>query len=185
MSKTDYKSKYIDIRDKFIESTDVAYRMGFEHGMEEGQKQAEQQAQQMQQEMAAQQAQAMREGELPPEQGGEMPPEAMEEGQPQEELPPEQMGEEEAAQLDDRINELESLVAKGEKPKVTDLRKAVIELADLRKKQKESFTKKSRKTVSKQKQFVDSIISKWEDESKSVTDDLESVLKEKGINLDD
>ena len=119
----DYKAKYKELRAKLIESTDVAYRLGFEEGMKEGQQAAMQQQMAMQQEMmAAQQGQVDPEtGEpLPPEaQGGEMPPEAQ-----GGEMPPEEMmGEEAGSELDQQIGELESLVAKGEKPTILAMAK--------------------------------------------------------------
>src|SRR5690606_15965126 len=117
--------------------------------------------------------------------GGQMPPE---DGTSQDDMSPEEgmgMDEGQATELDQRIGELEQLVAKGEKPKVTDLRKAVLELAELRKAQKQLKPNHKKVVVSKQKDLVNSVLKKWEKEAneKSVTDNLESIIQAEGINL--
>ena len=173
-----YKVKYIDMRAKLLEATDVAYRLGYEEGLKEG----EQVAQQKEAEEAALQQQAAM-GDMPPEEGsmpseeGSMPPE---EGS----MPPEGIDEEAASELDDHIDQLHSLVAKGEKPKVTDLRKTIKSLTNLRKSQKDKWRKKTEKTTSSQKNLVDGILAKWEKESKNVTENLENIIKEDGIKLE-
>jgi uncharacterized coiled-coil protein SlyX len=114
---------------------------------------------------------------------GEMSPEEMAAMQGEEGM--EDMSEEQASELDQRIAELESLVAKGEKPKVTDLRKAVIELSDLRKSQKKMKSNHKKVTTSSQKNLVDGILKKWEDEANkdSVVDNLEKIIEQEGIEL--
>ena len=97
------------------------------------------------------------------------------------------MGQEGGSELDNAINELESLVAKGEKPKVTDLRKAVMNVVGIRKAQSNKLKSSHKKVVvSKQKDLVNSILKKWENEAnskKSVTADLEKIIQEEGIEL--
>jgi len=178
MAKTDYKIKYLDIRAKLLDSTDVAYRLGFEAGLKEGKQAAAEQ--QQQQQMEAQQAMAMQQQQLPPEEGGEMPPEEM----PSEEMAPEMVGDEEGgSELDSQINELEGLVAKGEKPSLVDLRKVVGSLSNVRKSQKAKWSKKIDTNNSAQKKLVNDILSKWETESKSVSDNLEERIKEHGLKV--
>lgn len=159
---SDYKVKYLDIRAKLIESTDVAYRLGYEQGMKDGQIAAQQAQQQAAEEAAMMQAQQ--------EGGGEMPPEAMgAEGQggvPEEggaPMPGEGGGEK--SELDEHIEELETLVAKGEKPSVVELRKKVEELTNFRKTEKAKLYKKTKQNNSEQKKFVDGILKKWEKET--------------------
>ncbi len=176
----DYKTKYLDIRAKYLESTDVAYRLGFEKGMKEGQRAAEQAAEQAQIE-----AEAAAMGGMPPgAEGGEIPqelaPEDMAGGAPEE-----MGGEEEGSDIDSQISELEGLVAKGEKPTVLTMRKAVESLVDVRKSQKDKWSKKRGQVVSTQKKFVDNILKKWEGESKDVTTGLEDIIKEHGLEVKD
>jgi len=185
----DYKIKYIDIRAKFIEAVDVAYRQGYEEGLKEGQQAAQEQMMQQQQEQQMQQ-EAMMQGGQPGEEG--MPPEAMgDEAMAQgaeapADMPPEAMGgEEEGDELDQHISELQDLVAKGEKPSVLLMRKAVEGLADLRKNQKNSYYKKRRKSISAQKSFVDSIVKSFDEEKKSTTDNLEDIIKEHGLQIEE
>lgn len=198
----DYKSKYLDLRQKFMKMCDRYYRMGMEEGLQQGQIQAQmEQMAQQQQEMAAQQA-AMQGGApqidpqtgepIPPEQGGAPMPEQGGEGMPPEmaEMGEEPMpeGAEGGSELDAALGELEQLVAKGEKPKVTDIRKAAEKLLDIRKAQTAKMKPNHKKVVvSKQKDLVNGILKKWEDEAnskKSVTADLEKIIQEEGIELE-
>ena len=187
----DYKRKYKELRSKMIESVDVAYRLGYEEGMKEGQMQAQQQQmeqqmaqQQMEQQMAQQQMGQEQAGqEVPPEamleqSGQEVPPEAMLE-QSGQEAPPEELADQQnSSDLDDHIQELESLVQKGEKPSVLSMRDAVNKLAELRKNQKESFKKKQSQIQSSQKKLVDGILKKWEKDVNEGEDELERIIKE-------
>lgn len=183
----DYKSKYMDIRSKLIESVDVAFRDGYAQGLEKGAQQAQEQQMQQQAEMEQQMQQQAAMGQ---EEGGEQMPQSeeeqaamMEQEDQQMEMAPEEMGEEDGSELDSHISELEGLISKGERPKILDLRKAVLNITSLRKTQKDKFQAKIAKTVSKQKSVVDNILKKWETESKSVTDNLENIIKEHGITI--
>lgn len=184
----DYKTKYLDIRAKLVESTDVAYRLGFEEGMKEGERAAEQAAQEQQMMM---EQQAMAQGGSPEEQAAMMGDEAEvgmegEEGEEMESaaMMGEEMPEDGGSDLDSHISELENMVAKGEKPKVTDIRKAVLSLVDVRKSFKTKTKKKQKKVVAAQKQFVDSILKGWEAESKDVDENLEDAIKESGFKIE-
>jgi len=157
MSILDWKSKYMDIRAKLLESTNVAFRLGYEAGMKE----ARQQDTQMQMsQMATMGGQPM---------GGQ----PMEEQSQQEEIPNEQ-----GSNLDSHIEELQSLVAKGQKPSVLNMRKAVNDLIDLRKTQKAKMQKQNQAVVSSQKKFIDNILKKWQDETKDIATNLEDIIKE-------
>ena len=76
--KTDWKSKYYELRSRYMNAIDVSFRLGFQ----EGQKVSEMQNMQMQLQQAQQEAAAAAAGGMPggagasPEMGG-MPPEAM------------------------------------------------------------------------------------------------------------
>lgn len=186
----DYKMKYLDLRAKFMKTADRMYRLGKEDGLKEGQMQAQQEQAQMQAQQEAMmngqpqidpetgQPIPPQEGQMPPMEGGEMPQEEM----PQEEM----MGDEQASELDQRIGELESLVAKGEKPKITDLRKVILELSELRKSQNKLKPNHKKVVVSKQKELVNNVLKKWEEQanSKSVTANLEDIIQAEGIELE-
>lgn len=73
MSKVDWKQKYLELRSKYINSIDVAFRHGFEEGYNKSKvEMMEMQLQQAQEAaaMAAQAAPAMGE-EMPAEEGGD------------------------------------------------------------------------------------------------------------------
>lgn len=195
MSTNEWKIKYFDLKQKFLDATDTAYRLGYEQGAKDTQ--IEMQAQQMAQQQAQQAA--MQDGAVGVDENGnpvdemgnpvdpnqmspEMQDQAMQEGG--EELPPD-VDPEVSQQLDNHINELESLVSKGEKPKVTDLRKVVDGLVSLRKSQKQKWKKNVEKRSSAQKSLVDGILAKWEKESKDVTKDLEDQILKEGLKIED
>lgn len=199
----DYKTKYQDIRAKLKEATDVAFRLGYERGMKDGT-----QAAQMQQMAQQQQQQAAMMGGAPgqPGQPGGDPSQdpSMQGGAPAEAggMPPgmddgsggdmgaEAPGAEEmqdaggGSELDQHINELEGLVAKGEKPSVIDVRKAVEALAGIRKSQKNAWSKKTEKIIPAQKKVVDSILAKWEKEAEKPSSGLEAIIKEHGLKVE-
>lgn len=194
----DWKTKYLDIRAKLKEATDVAWRLGYERGMKDGTQAA--MMQQMQQQQAQMQA-AMAGGQSGAE-GEEGAPQGAE-GQDQGGIPmdgsadaggdeaqmagaaPEEMGDEQGgSELDQHINELQGLVAKGEKPSVLDLRKAVTALASLRKNQKNAWAKKTEKIIPAQKKVVDTLLKKWEDEAKKPSEKIEDIIKQHGIKIE-
>lgn len=188
-----YRQKYLDLRAKHLKDCDTSYRLGYEAGLKESQiqqmQQQMQQQQMMQQQMMQQQmggGQQVDENGQPiaPEQGqemgGEMPPEQGQEmGGGMEEMAPEQ-----GSELDQHIQELSSLVAKGEKPLVTDLRKKIEALASLRQSQLEKLNKKKKTEVHPTKSFVKNIVAKFESESLAVTENLEDIIRQHGIDLE-
>lgn len=137
--KTDWKSKYYELRARYMNAIDVSFRLGFQEGTKASELQNMQmQLQQAQQQMAAAAAmppgaggelppEAMaEEGAIPPEAGGELPPEAMTEGG--EEMPPEGAApveeEEVPDELDKSIQDLESIVSKNEKVDIAKIMKS-------------------------------------------------------------
>lgn len=201
---SDWKTKYMDIRAKLKESTDVAFRLGYERGMKDGTQAAQMQAmaQQQQQQAAMMGGQPGQPGQPggdpsqdPSMQGGDpsaggMPPEAGGEDQdPQmgaaapgaEEMEDAGGG---GSELDQHIDELQGLVAKGEKPTVLDIRKAVQALAGIRKSQKNAWAKKTEKIIPAQKKLVDDIFKKWEKESEKPSAGLEEIIKEHGLKVE-
>lgn len=197
---SDYKTKYLDIRAKLKEATDVAFRLGYERGMKDGTQAAQMQAmaQQQQQQQAAMmggapgqpggdpsQDPSMQGGD--PSQGG-MPPEAGVDDGSQDptmaggEQEPEDAGG--GSELDQHIDELQGLVSKGEKPSVLDIRKAVQALAGIRKAQRNVWAQKAEKVIPAQKKLVDDMLKKWEKEAKKPSEGLEAIIREHGLKIE-
>ncbi len=198
---SDWKTKYMDIRAKLKEATDVAWRLGYERGMKDGTQAAQMQAMaQQQQQQAAmmggapggQPGQPGMDPSQDPAMAGGMPPDAGG-GDPSQD-PEAMMGEaapgaEEmqdaggGSELDQHISELEGLVAKGEKPSVLDIRKAVQAIAGVRKAQRNIWAQKVEKIIPAQKKVVDGILAKWENEAKKPSEGLEAIIKEHGLKI--
>ena len=168
------------MRAKMVEAADTAFRLGMEEGMKQAEMQMAQQQAQQQQEQEAMMAQQQAQQEGMPEEGA---PEEME-GQPMEQAP-EEMDEEAGNELDQKMNELQDLVAKGEKPSVVSLRKKVDEITELRKSQKQRLSQKQQSIVTSQKKMVDNILAKWEKESNDVTENIEEAIRQNGIKVED
>lgn len=201
----DYKQKYFNLRTKMLESSDVAFRLGYEQGMQDAMMQQMQQQMQMmqQQQMAAEQSAAQ--GGAVDENGN--PIEGAEQGTPITEGSPDQQLEAAAggspieesvdsgesnemdsgvgSELDDHISELEGLVAKGEKPSVLEMRKAVEKIANLRKSQKQKLNSKMKAVESSQKKLVDNILKKWEDEAKGASSEIEDIIRQHEMKKED
>lgn len=181
----DYKKKYEDLKARFIESLDNAFRTGYEQGFNESQVQAQaQQAQMMQQQMAMQQ-QAM--NQAPGGMEGQSVPQEAQQGQ--------------GSEMDGMIAELEGLVNKNE-PNVADLKKSIekmknqIMFSNLSKKTAEIALKKSmsnkifapsksftinlsensKQAISAQSKIVDNILNKWENEAQNSARDITQIL---------
>ena len=97
--------------------------------------------------------------------------------------PPDPEADQDSGNLDEHIAELESLVAKGEKPSVLSMRKAVSRLSEIRKSQKITSQKKKSNVVSAQKKFVNNIIKSWDKETKDVTEGIEDIIKQSGLKI--
>lgn len=195
----DWKMKYMEIRSKLKEATDVAYRLGYERGMKDGTQQAQMQAMQQQAQM---QQQAMMGGapgqpggapgqdpsQDPAMQGGDaggMPPAGTADADAAQMATAGGEDEGGGSELDNHINELQSLVAKGEKPSVMDMRKAVQALANMRKAQKDTWSKKTEKIIPAQKKVVDNLLKKWEKESEKPSETIESIIQSHGLKIGD
>ncbi len=104
MSEVNYKSKYQELKLKFMNSVDAAFRLGFEQGMQQAQQQqAQEQAMQAQQ---MQQAQAMGQQQGQPGEEGEEQP-GQEEQAPDSAHP-------DGTELDQHIAQLEGMLGKSE-----------------------------------------------------------------------
>jgi hypothetical protein len=165
----DYKQKYLELRAKMLENIEISYRLGYEHGASEAQLSAMQQTQAQAQEITPPQEQ------IPNNQTG-IPEASVNEYGDMSELDASNLSE-----LDSSIQELENLVAKGEKPTILCMREAVNKLAELRKTQQEKMKRNQTQVTSSQKSLVDGILKKWEKEvnSDKIGLELESIINEK------
>jgi hypothetical protein len=159
MSDIDYKEKYLDLRDKFLKSTDVAWRLGYEQGLKDSQiQQAQQQQQQMQMQQAQMQQMAQQQGQQDPNigQDGQSPdigqnPNMDQEGQ----VDPN------ADHLGQSMDELGQAVQKSETVSRSHL-------ADF------NLDHNAKKSHNLQKKIVDDIMKKWEQETPNT---IEEILK--------
>lgn len=200
----DFKQRYKELKSKTLEATNLAYRLGMEAGLQQAaMENAQMQVQQMQQQQMAMQGQQVDPATGQPIQGGQeqavdengQPVDPSMQGQPmspedqmamqgqQGDPMAEEMPEGQGTELDMYINELEELVSKGQKPTISDLRKTVTALSDLRKTQKIKMKENKPQIISAQKSMVDSILKSWAKESGLTADNLEERIKEEGLKL--
>ena len=193
MPLVDYKAKYLDLKTKYQETVDLAWRLGFEQG-----------AQQAQLDQAAQQQQqadqmAMAANGQPPQPG--QPGEA--EGQPQSQNP-------NGDELDQHISKLEGMLGKSEISSMDlgDLKKTLSDIKSLQiqinltksldsiKNTKFGSLKKSqplsprlqanlpepaKKALSMQENIVKSVFEKWSKDESQAASDINSILNVEGI----
>lgn len=147
-SQVNYKQKYEELKLKFMESVDTAFRLGFEQGSVQGMQDAQMQQQQMQAEQDAQMQQNAGIGQGQGSEGSPAGTEQMEnpngggiEDVPDSENPA-------GSELDQHIAKLESMVSKSETP-FADLAKTLSELKSIRKAElaKVSFNREMKKST--------------------------------------
>jgi len=159
----DYKTKYLDLKARYINSVDVAYRTGFEEGYNKGQTETQLQQMQMMQQGA---------------QGGQLPPQATQE---------------KSGELDQYIAQLEEAIQKSEpdvsdikkaleQVKTVQMLKKAQEVSPFapRKHQTstgyKNMTHQDRKAIDMQESVVDSIVSKWEQEERAAVEKTHELL---------
>jgi hypothetical protein len=205
MSEINWKSKYQELKMKFMNSVDTAFRLGFEQGMQkQQQQQAQEQAMQQQQmQMAAMQGAPGQEGGAP---GEEQPQEgaAGPEAGPQAAGPSQQ-----GSELDQHIAELESMLSKSEDlevkkslQKLIAFRKSELQAIELKKSEKaihgiakalkvpSSFVSPTasanlnptaKAALTMQEKIVGDIMKSWEQEEKRASTDIASILANEGL----
>jgi len=153
-SKVNWKSKYEELRSKYMNAIDVSFRLGVEEGARNAEMEAlQQQVAQMEEQAAMDQEAAMMGGEeemMPEEMMGE---EGMEEEMPEEELPPE-----EGDDLGGAIDELEDYVKNEGKINATDLLKSF---------HKSQIKEEDKKDKSKSSKKIKSLLKKWDNEEET------------------
>ena len=200
-----YKSKYMELRSKYLNDIDVAFRLGFEQGQQQAAQDQMAQAQQQQAEMEAAQAQMMQGQpgqEMAP--GQEVAPgEQPMEGQPQDPMAGQ------PTELDQHIAKLESMIQKSEDQ---DLKKSLQELVMVRKAELQAIQMKksdqaikgivkalhkpafklgvqashnlnsnAKQAVSMQHKIVSDLMEKMEAEEKRASADIKSLLNIEGL----
>jgi hypothetical protein len=147
-AEINYKNKYMELRSKYMNDLDMAFRLGMEQGAMQAQQDqmAQQQAEAQQMQQAALQAQGQ-----PGQEGAGGPPQ---EGAPQgqEAQEPDMNGQNES-ELDQHIAKLEGMVSSPGAGANPEIQKSLQELISLRKKELEKIKfdremKKSEKAIS-------------------------------------
>jgi hypothetical protein len=206
MSKVDYKLKYQELKLKYMNAVDTAYRLGFQAGQQQAQVQQvqEQQAQQQAMEQAAMQAQGQGQPGEEGQEGGEE-----QQAQPGQEQGP--MG----SELDQHISQLESMLGKAEKDSdeyktlkksldgIKSFRQSQIDAYNLKKAQEavkiigEALNKPAAKPMSaqaqanmnpvakraltKQEEILKDVFSAWEKEEATASKSISDILNIEGI----
>jgi hypothetical protein len=160
MSKVDWRQKYYELRSKYMNAIDVAFRLGVEEG-QKNQKMMDMEMQLQQMQEAA--AMGMGGGEPGMEGGGELPPEEMG-GEVGGEIPPEEMVAEGGGgdELDASIDELEQYV------KSEEGRKDYAQLLKSFHEKKKTGKLEDKSTRAKK---VNSILEKWDNEDSDESSD--------------
>jgi len=195
MSMIDYKSKYMDLKAKFLSTVDLSYRLGYEAGLKDSQ--ADQAQQQMQQQAAMSQ----------PGMPTESP--SIEDTTPAQEQPKSTNPNED--ELGQHIEKLESMVAKGEisSSEVQELKKTLNDIKSLQiqmnltksmdsikhnhkrpaltlsPKLQANLSAPAKKALTLQEQIVGDIFSKWEKDASSTTSGISSIIGMEGLTKKD
>lgn len=195
-----YEQKYKNLKMKFMDAVDLAFRLGFEQGQQQAQ--MDQMAQQQQQaELAAAQAAQQGPGGQPGEPGQE------DSGQPQ--IPGQEMAQENpmGSELDQHLDELEGLVSKSELTG-DDLKKAMSVLSDIKSKRQlrksheaiksislalhtpaykvskqaqHNLTDTAKNSLHVQQRIVDDIFKHWDEEERETSKSISTTLQIEGL----
>lgn len=190
----DYKNKYKELKLKFKDTVDLAFRLGVEEGMRQGQVQQAQQA-----EAAAQQAAQMGQ----PGQPGQDP-----NAPPGQEMPGQEQSD--GSELDQHIGQLEGMLqgSKAGSPEQASLQKSLVGIkafqkslkdsSDLRKSEKaiaaigkamkkpgftlgkgatKNMSQPAKAALNMQEQIVSTMMKSWEEEEKIASESINKTLK--------
>lgn len=142
MPEINWKMKYQELKSKYMEAVDLAFRMGFEQGTQQSQMdsmmQQQQQAQQLQQQQAAGGAPGGQFGNPGDDQQiDDQGPGATMPAGPGQGIQPAESENPDGSELDQHIAKLESMISKSETLDPKDLAQAISELKQLQKSQRE------------------------------------------------
>ncbi len=200
-NSADYKQKYDQLKMKYMQDVDVAFRLGFEQGMVQAQQDAQVQQQQMQQEQAQQgQPESLTQG-----QGSKGSPAGEEQqanpnGGKVTEMEPDADG----SELDKHISELESMISKSENPtqEILETLAKIKETSSLAKSyanhsgivkdlHKPSFklgvqashnmSENAKVAVNMQEKIVSEIMQSWQEEEAKASKSITNILSVEGL----
>lgn len=207
-SQLNYKNKYLELRSKYINDLDMAFRLGVEQGMQQAQQQQALDAQQQANELEMAQTQGMSNG-MGDEPGQPQEPGA--EGQESGVNNPQSPGIENqsGSELDQHINKLEGMLGKDTNPEVQkslneikSLRKAEKFAIEMKKSEKtitgiakalhkpafkigvqatNNLTDSAKKAVTLQHKIVDDIMKAWDGEKNKAEKDITKILNIEGL----
>lgn len=201
MSMIDYRSKYLDLKAKFLSTVDTAWRLGYEQGASESQ--VDQAQQQMAQAAAAPQPGMPGQGGMPEESPSiedTSPVQDEEKSEPLSQNPNED-------ELGQHIEKLESMIAKSEisSTEVQDLKKTLNDIKSLQiqmnltksmdsirhnhkrpalnlaPKLQANLSAPAKKALNLQEQIVNDIFNKWERDSANTASEISSILGTEGL----
>ena len=191
----DYKQKYLELKQKYKNSVDVAFRLGIEQGSQMAQQQQMQEQQQMQQE----QGQGQEQGQPGQEEQGQEGQES--EGQPQSAHP-------EGSELDQHISQLEGMVNKSEltiddleilKKSIhtlkfsAQMRKSDMSVKSIAKSMapkpkaqmgenaKHNLNHTQKQAITMQEKIVSDIMAQWIDEENSAKHSITAIIANEGL----
>lgn len=200
MPLVDYKAKYIDLKTKYHETVDLAWRLGYEQGLKDSQidQAAQQMAQPQMDPNVPQGAQGVEKPDTSPTEVSEQPPTSQ---NPQ------------GNELDQHIEKLEGILGKAEitpfelqdlKKTLSDIRSLQVQInltksldsikaTKLTKSQPITFSPKNqanlpevaKKSLSMQEKIVSDIFSKWGKDESKASSDISSILGIEGISKKD
>lgn len=201
MPQVDYKQKYQELKQRFMNAVDVAWRDGYEHGAKD--------AQTEQAQMDQQNAMAMDQAAMAAQAGGQPGQEGQEGAEnPEEQAQPPGSEHPDGSELDQHIQKLESMLGKNEfqESDVSDLKKTLNEIklyqgqialtkslesikkAKMRKpffvapKAKANLPENHKKTLTKQEETVAKMMKSWEEEEKRAAKDIKNILNVEGLS---
>lgn len=196
-----YKSKYLELRSKYIADLDMAFRLGVEEGAKQAQQQQAMDAQAQAQEMEMQQQNIDAGGqEIQPNQ----PEQPGQEGAPS--IDPSNQG---GSELDQHISKLEGMLGSNPEP---EIQKSLQTIISLRKSEKQAIEMKkselaikgiaralhkpafkigvqashnltdtAKKAVSLQHKIVNDVMKAWKEEESKASKDIKNILDVEGL----
>lgn len=195
MSRIDYRSKYIELKSKFMNTVDLSWRLGYEQGLKDAQ--MEQMQQQAQADaMAAQQPQQ-------PGQEGEQVPQDQEQAAMQQDTQDDELGQ--------HIEKLENMLGKSEisSLELENLKKTLNDIRSLQTqinltksmesirglklnkslvlspKTEANLSEPAKKALSLQQKIVEDVFKKWETDSSKTASGISSILSVEGLTKSD
>lgn len=152
-----YKQKYLDLRSRFIESIDKSYKLGYENGFNEGINATEVASNML---PSGNEVSDANSSTIP--QGNDITS--------SNDIPLEDEN------LGAYINELETLVSKGERPTLISLRNVVNKISDLKKSYQSKATEEAETNTAWQQRVIDKFINSCQQNNDKAQDDIAKLV---------